>query len=278
MSNFTFEIPRVNPLRLWPLNSGVIDYDTVMPRFDLMSRGEKYQPHENPVNVYPDWVVNQTLYFQIHASHQSLPSEVSCQLIKDDGVIINCTVTLITPVGWVGYPVFQISTTPLTSGLYYLYARVLQTFPNNYIKYLVLRSDTFYVNENLSTSKKLVELQFKNSVNNMGMVWNRYYKAYYTAIFKESDGEQENSVFKVDSGTNMLNSKDYGGIDVTFTDIQKRYKRTIEKQLRCDSILFNGMECICEANPTSEDTENADVININARLTFKNSDDLLTLY
>jgi hypothetical protein len=265
MSTWTIEIPRANPFRARPIGIGAIDFDAVFPKFDLMALREQYQPQEQPIQYYPDWLVNKEISLQAHISG----IEIKATMTNELGVETLMHHTDITPSGWTGYQVHKFTVTPKVIGIYY----ITLEYKESGIK-RVIRFDDFYVND---ISKRLVELKFKNSENNMGMVWDAYYTAYYTAIYKESDGEQENSVFKTDTGTSMLNSKDYGGIDVIFCDIQKRYKRTIEKQLRCDSILFNGMECICEANPTSEDTENSDVINITARLTFKNSDDLLTL-
>jgi len=282
MSNWKFEIPRINPLRFRMQSYNLIDYDSIMPRFDLMKINEDYQKGEYHIEAYPDFMINKTISNQFSAQLYDLVSTFRARLYKvgTSGYIQQITPTNITPVFYSGYNVFKINFTPTSSGFYYITFTISQISPTDPLSKVepTFISDTFYVSDSLSTQKNLIELKYKNSENDFGMVFDDYYTAFYECMYSEGDGEIEESTFQVDSGTSKQRSYYYPQIDVVFCNIKKRYKQTLINQLRCDSILFNGMECICKDSITSENIDKTDLVNITTKLTLKSDNNLLDLY
>lgn len=277
MSNWEFEIPRINPLRCKMQSYNLIDYDEILPRFDLMNINTNYQKGEYYVEGYPDHLINKKISLQFSATTRTT---LRSRLHKPDGTYQQITPQNITPAGWAGYNVYKIEFTPATEGFHYITFTIDQPYIENPGLWVgtIFRSDDFYVHDNLSTNKNLIELKFKNSENDFGMVFDDYYTAYYEVMYEEGDGQLEESVFRVDSGTTKQRSYYYPQIDVLFCNIKKRYKQTLINQLRCDSLLFNGMDCICNDSISSENIEKTDLINITTKLTFKSDNNILNLY
>lgn len=269
-------MPRINPLR-FKLSYNLIDYNTVMPKFDLMQLNENYQKGEYYIEAYPDFLVNKNIYIQF--SGQNMTSTLRARIYKiGQSTYEEKTPTNITPTGWAGYPVYKFWFRPSSEGFYYITFTIGQIDPITiYPTDLTFKSDIFYVTDKLSINKNLIELKYKNSENDFGMVFDDYYTAYYEAIYSESDGELEESTFQVDSGTTKQRSYYYPSIDIIFCNIKKRYKQTLINQLRCDSLLFNGIECICKDSITSEVVEKTDLVNITTKLTLKSDNNYLNL-
>lgn len=278
MSNWEYTIPRANPFRFKPTSYNIIDFDSVMPQFDLMSLNQDYQKGETHIEAYPGWLIGHSISSQFSAITYS--GILHARIYKVGGNYNQVTPTNITPTGWTGYNVYKFNFTPTTTGFYYLTFTIRQKSPANPAVFInvTFKSDTFYVTDNLSTDKDLIELKYKNSENDFDMVFDDYYTAYYTAIYDESDGELNESFFQVDSGITKQKSDYYPGIDITFCEMKKRYKQTLINQLRCDSLLFNGVECLSNSSINSAKIDNSDLVNITTSLTLKSDNNSLHLY
>ena len=269
MATYPIIIPEINPIRLNSLTASQINNTTIVARPDLMLLNTEYQRGIYAVeDYYPDWVKNRELSLQIEAESNN----VLAVIIQPSGVSIKMTQTDITPAGWVGYTRFKFTGTPVTEGIHYILLFVEVDDPDNPGSKIDVRfrSDDFKVSSN--ENKGLIEIKFKNSENKFNFVFDDYYTMFYTGQFRIAAGEMETSVQKTDTGTNKLNSDYIGSYDIAFTDIHQLLTRGIVQQLRCDSILMNGIECITEDNIDIEPTEKSVIYNINASLLEKTND------
>ena len=262
-------VPSINPIRLYPTvgdgDSITIDYSTHFPHPDLMQVGTSYQKGVTAFDKYiTDWVVGFPIYFQMQTNGSM--SSVTAKLLEKYGSGYRTVIiTDITPDEWVGYNVkkFTITSTS-SSGYYYMYL----SFVVNSVTY-TFKSNVIYISKTLSTDKNLVYIKFKNSFNDFNYVFDNYYNAFYSAIFKIQPPSTEITTFESDTKY-ISNSRSYGKLKLTLCDIPDLFIEQVSQQFRCDSIILNEVEYIAEEGISVEETNKTDIVDINIMLTRKN--------
>jgi hypothetical protein len=268
-------IPRANCFRGYPINDGfaniIIDYTNRLPIIDLMQLREQYQAGIYPINIYPDWKVNEEIAIQFQYDRISSRPSIA-NIYNESGLVATMTWTNITPLGWVGYDVSKFTYTPTVSGYYYIEITYLETGS----RIATIRTDTFYVSDSLSDDKNLLELQFYSDENINGFVFDQYYKAYYTGQWEPSDPDERSSIFDEDLKAKLA-AIEYDKIKITLTEIHISYYSVIAKQLQNKNLKLNGLSYIYESGISLERTEKTDVVNIIFELTANYDNDFMTI-
>jgi hypothetical protein len=273
-----FDIPSINSIRIRPMEGRIsgdlaINYATIMATPDRMALGEKYQRGVEPGNYTVDKLVNKPISLQLRFNTTSIfNGEIRCYN-SETSTFVNVSLVEITPVGYVGVKVYKVTYTPTIKGYYYLWGKYDQLSPS--AEDYTFISDEFYVSDSLSDDKNLLEFQFKDSENNLGYVFDAYYYAYYTGIFEIQSPQTEVNVIEEDIAPEVTSSRSWSRVKITLTDISDKYINTVSQMLRCDSILFNGIEYICNEGLTIEPTQYSDIVDISFILTGKTSIDNL---
>lgn len=277
-----FYIPKTNPVRLLPSPGSykTIDYTDVLPRIDLMTQREVYQIGEYAPEMYVDWLAGKKLRLQVHANSSSDPALVVRLLNVETGNLSNLSFSNITPAGWVGYNVYLIETTLSTAGYYQIRVTLELEDPNDSddVTDYTLISDVIKVTSTNDDDKELVEIKYKHSFNNYGVVWDDYYYVYFTGMIDNGTSQTENSISKEDDGVNLLSSKSYGGLLVQLADIHRTQVRQIEKICQCDDIYVNGISVSAENGIEVTKIEKSDLKDVNINMTFKNNDNYMDYF
>ena len=277
---FTIIFPQANPFRVLgnDINLNSIDYANTMPRSGLMALNQEYQKGEYAVNYYPDWIINEQIKMQVWAKTSG---DILARLLDENGTFVkSCTVTNISPAGWIAYPVWKITTSHNIAGKYYIRIWIEQDDqidPENTTD-IRFKTDVFKISDSLPTDKNLIKLEYKNTSNKYSMVWDDYYTAFYTGTFKPAEDSQENTITEVDTGVSKQNSINHAGIDATFTAISQRYYEVLCKQLQCDTIRLNGIDCVCNESPKITLIDNSDNMTVTAKLLYAGSNDEMNLF
>lgn len=177
--------PALNPLRFTGTTD--IDYsEGKMPQFDLMKLGLEYQRGIEVVEFYHDWLFNREISIQIQVEVIANLSDIYLVNI-DTNVNTPVTRTNITPVGWVGYYVFRLSVIPPEEGYYYLWAEYWYGGVMERIQ-----SDVLIVR---NSDMDIVEIDYKNSFNKFGFVFDDYYKTCFTGQILRESSNNEITIF-----------------------------------------------------------------------------------
>ena len=269
-------IPRLNSLRSRGVTYFTIDHDNYFPRLDMMTQRENYQKGDNNVSMYVDWVNGKEIRLQVQADSSSLPPIGFVLVNVNTGATTSLTYSVITPVGWVGYPVYECTYTPTTDGYYYIYYYIEQEdvvyFPEDTADYY-FNTDVFKVRSDNDTEKDLVWFQYRNTYNKFGVVFgDDYFNAFFTGIMDIGESTTENTVTKEDDGTSLNQSKSYGAVKFTLTEIHMTQVRQIEMICQLNDLWINGQQVVVEAVPKSNKIDNSDLYNVEINATLANND------
>jgi len=261
-------IPKANPIRITP-DETIINYSTRFPNFDLMDQRTNYQRGVYNIEDYiVDFVVGRTLYFQFSFPVDPMSGLTVTLRNIDTSTSTPITMTDITPVGWVGFDVFQGAINIATQGRYYIYISI-----GNPI-YKQFRSDVFYATGANATVKSIIDIKYRNTYNKSGMVWGaNYYSTFFTGNFKSGQSLIENSISKEDDGVNIYSSKSFGALTLELCDIHETQLRQIEKIMMMDDLVVNGVPVTCENGIEKNYIDKTDVYNVNINLSLRYNDD-----
>lgn len=277
-------IPRLNSLRSKPYNQAEIDFDTFFPRLDMMTQRENYQKGDNNVSMYVDWVNGKEIRLQVQAdsSSDALVVDSTFYIVNvNTGVQTLIPRSVITPVGWVGYPVYEMTYTPITDGFYYIYYYFEQDDvfgdPSDTTDYY-FKTDVFRVRSDNDTEKDLVWFQYRNTYNKFRTIFGSdYFNSFFTGIMDDGETVTENTITQEDDGASLNYSRSYGGIKFTLTEIHRTQLRQIELICQCNDLWINGINVVV---PTieKERIENSDLYNVTINATYANIDYAMDFY
>jgi hypothetical protein len=188
--NIKILTPAFNPFRF--RGSVGIDYtEGKMPQFDLMELGIKYQKGIEALSFFPDWLSDREINIQIQIETASGLSD-SYLVNLETGESTPVIAVNITPAGWIGYKVFKLSVTPPSDGYYNIFFEYYSAGISERIL-----SDNFIVRE---SDMDIVEIDYKNSINKFGFVFDDYYKICFTGQSVKDTPGNEITLFTDSSG------------------------------------------------------------------------------
>lgn len=253
-----------NPIRFYK-NDNEPDFYTKFPFVDNITQRQKYNPGVYPSKFYKDFIINQEISFQLQLIDVS---DETITLYKPDGTTSNLTPTNITPSGWTSAEVKRYDFTPTQEGVYYM----IFSDPN-YI------SDKFVVHSKLKFREQLIEIQYRNSENDYGLV---FYdgstlkftgKTYFTGKGPIPNPGNEISAFVSDRGNLVkLRSTPTRDYILELIDIHYSYIDNINHIFSCDYLLVNGMEVQSSEVLEPERVEDrSDLYNITINISIVNN-------
>ena len=179
------------------------------------------------------------------------------------GAITNVNPVDITPSGWVLNSVYKYTFTPDEEGIYYC------VFNGD----TDVLSDKFLVNSLEKFRRRLVKIEFYNSINDYGMVfWDNSTPkytglTYFTGQFKPGRIKNDISAFESDRGVvEKLRSTPVKLAELILTDIHYSYVYNINQIFSCDNLTINGIQYQTQDVPDVEEIEKSDLVNITINL------------
>lgn len=244
-------IPIMNPLRFYN-PSELPNFSSIWPLMDNTKQRIQYQKGiYAQKHWYKPFLINTAIDLQFAVNGLS---DENITVTEPSGDTVTLIPTDISPTGWTGNTVNKYTFTPDQEGVHTMvFNEESQT------------SDSFYVVSAERYRKRLIEIQFRNTDNDFGMIFYdegsiQYTgKTYFTGIIKPVGGS-ENSTFETDRGviskTQATPVRDY---QLTLTDIHINYKENIDFIFACDYLLINGQEF---QNPSSIDVDEKDKLDL----------------
>lgn len=280
--SYAIQIPVGNPIRLicYDINdnytneylSAPPDWVDFYPNIDNMQLATKYFKGIEPFNFMPDWQVGEELKLQIRSEVYSQLDVYRIYKVTESGLtfVSNLTKTNITPAGWIGYDVSELKYTITEEGYYQIRLEYEEFGVEDSIFYRIY-SDVFYVTNTLATDKNLIKIQYKNSYNNLGMVWNDYYTMFISGLITPKNSESEKSVMENSTGFELLRTVNRRRQQLTIASQSSLYITLYEDVFGCDDILVNGDEWNAKEGLDPQETQGSDLIDINIMLTKPNN-------
>jgi hypothetical protein len=268
------KIPLLNPIRFYR-DRGEIDYDNYFPTSDLMRIGTQYQRGIYPVDYRPELILGKTMTCQVTLV---LPISTFRIQVFRNGVEIPLAIfpVNVTPTGWDSTEIiYNFSYTPTETGDYYYYLSVVGSGISNTDTWYY--SDTFKVIDELEEKKGIVEINYFDSKNRYGGVFDNGTEniwsptAYYTGNILSATPEDENSVFEAEEGPIVSQSAPKRVYILNITDINMNYRDVIKQQSVCNNYIVNGSK-YAALDFSTEPAEKSDIINISIKLTLQEND------
>lgn len=256
--------PIINPVRFYDKTAP--NWSTVWPNIDNMQQRVQYFNGIYPGEFYKDFIQGEEIKLQFeHDSLDHLFAYKWNQLTNSFERVSEHIPVYITPSGWVGENTiyFEIN---LNAGLYYL------QFQDGF------KSDKFIVHSDLELKKKLIRINYYNSENDYGAIFNNndiiVYSpvTFFTGKLDSGSLENEMSTFETDRGNLIkLRSTPKRIQTLTISDVHKSYLDNINLIFSCDYININGVEYQTSEPPVIEEIENFDICTVTVKLLMNNS-------
>ena len=249
----------MNPIRFYN-QANEPDFTDIFPNNENIILRQKYIEGIYPVNWYKDHLIDKAvnLQFQIDGL-----SDLSMSVYAPSGSVINVAPTDITPLGWILNSVYKYTFTPDEEGVYYC------VFNGD----TDVISDKFYVASLEKFRRRLVKIDFYNSVNDYGMVfWDDITQkysgtTYFTGQLKTGKVKNEISAFEGDRGVvSKLRSTPVKLAELILTDIHYSYVYNINQIFSCDYLVVNGIQYQTNEVPEVDEIEKSDLVNITINL------------
>jgi hypothetical protein len=256
----------MNPLRFKRRGTD-INYQTRLPRYDLMERGVQYQKGIHvKKDYYPDHMNGaESLRFEIITN--TAARFIQAILYQPDGTTRNFTITEITPTGWtLGQYIITFSINTFLNGLH---RASINTTDGWY------DSDIFMCNPyGANAEKNLVEFRYWDDQNRYASFFtgdngNWRPAAYYTGVITETDGETEQSLF-IDQPGNpvLLETTESDGLTVTLTDLTDLDYKRIKWMRKCDNLYVNDSKVTCLEISQNRKDPNSNMIDVILRCAY----------
>ena len=257
------KFPLANPIRFY--NPDSADYRDVFPNTDNYVHRVKQIEGVHPVQYYKDFLINKLVVFQVRMSDVT---EANINLLKPDGTIEELSPTDITPTGWTSESVYKYSFTPTAEGIYYL-----KHLESEY------ESDYIYVQEREKFRRRLVKIEYYNSENDYGMIFNNNgelifsCETYFTGRLKNGEPKNELSAFTSDRGNlEILRGTPIRTAVLELAEIHFTYVDSVNLIFSCDNIKINGLRYQSQEVPKVEEIEKTDLVNIVVNLSLIDND------
>jgi hypothetical protein len=260
-------VPDMNPLRFFKFGE-TPDWVTKFPNMDNVYPGKEWIAGIVNTKYINDWVLGNKISFQF-AIYNNAYSELNVFKLNSLGIyeIIDIVYPIdITPIGWVSEEVYKYEYTFPSEGVYYF-----ESISAGY------RSEKIVVHSDIKLKKRLVKLQYENTINDYGMVFidmgtPRYSGlVFLTGQLILGSPKNEISALKSDRGQLVklrgtpIRMATLKITDIFYADIDK-----INLILSCDTLTINGVTYQNEETGEAEQQSQTDLFKMNVKLTQTN--------
>ena len=267
-------IPDMQPIRIRRY-SNEPDWNTYWPNMDNISHRVNYIPGVYASEYYSDWLVNKQMSIQLRVT---VAGDTDLTFYKfnesTQSYDIQSTVSPvdITPSGWVSDDVYRWYFTPTTAGVYYFQSASAG-----------IRSDKFQVHSDLKFKKRLVQIEYYNTVNDYGTVFYNGSVPVYTGLvylsgsFMPDIPGNEISAFVTDRGSvSKQRATPVNNYLLSVADVHMSELKRINLILSCDRLTVNGITCQNPDAPEGTKIENMDLYNLKVKLSQTNYNYLIS--
>lgn len=231
-------IPDMNPIRFVRTDE-TPDWSTYFPNPENVLRQTNYIPGIQETDSWSDWIINKeiSLQFRITVAGTEDISVYKYDASTDSySLLTTITPTDITPTGWISETVKRYQYTPSSEGVYYFESSSA-----------AIQSDKFVVWNEQVFKKRLVQIEFVNSINDYYMVFwdngvSRYEGLAYFTGFLTVGLENTISASKSDRGDLVkLRSTPVPTAMLYLTDLHYTDVRKLNLIFSCDTLTINGI-------------------------------------
>jgi hypothetical protein len=260
-------VPDMNPLRFYKFGE-TPDWVSKFPNMENVYPGQEWIAGVNHTKFINDWVLGNTIAFQF-AIYITTDAILIVRKLNSSGIYESVATIIpvnITPLGWVSESVYKYEYTFPSEGVYYF-----ESVSAGY------RSEKIVVHSDLKMKKRLVKLQYENTVNDYGMVFIDNGTPRYTGLIFLTgqlilgSPKNEISALKSDRGQLVklrgtpIRTATLKLTDIFYADIDK-----INLILSCDTLTINGVTYQNEETGEAEQIGQTDLFKINVKLTQTN--------
>lgn len=268
-------LPGMNPIRFYKM-SDEPDFLTRWPTAYNQQIGNKYIEGYYPATWYKDFVINQQIDVQFQVPiGQSLTFEIY-QLVDGSYTLYDTIVGIdITPTNWVSTDIYKFTWTPTEAGVYY--------FRLNGESVL---SDKFIIHNEEKYLRRLVEIEYRNSENDYGMIFydnelpeidQLLYtgKTYFTGVI-DFGGSNEIEGFESDrGGYEKTRSTPINTAALEIVDTPIIYSHVLNLIFSCDHLIINGIQYENEKGIEKDNIDGTDLANFKITLREKSENYLV---
>lgn len=260
-------VPDMNPLRFYKIGT-IPDWATNWPNMENVYPGAEWIAGIVNTKYINDWVIGHKLSIQFGIT---LPGNDSLTLYKLNAlgvfeIFATLAKTDITPVGWVSEAVYKYEYTFASTGVYYF-----ESVSAGY------RSEKIVVHSDLKMKKRLVKLEYENTVNDYDMIFIDAGTPRYTGLVFLTgqlilgSPKNEISALKSDRGQLVkLRGTPLRMATLKLTDIFYANIDKINLILSCDTLTINGVTYQNEETGEAEQIGQTDLFKMNVKLTQTN--------
>lgn len=259
-------IPEMNAIRFYRTDQ-TPDWISIFPNYENIRPQVEYFSGIYAASYFSDWVVNNELSLQFRLT---VSGTEDLKVFKYNNGSYTEYATInpvnITPTGWISDQVRRYRWTPSETGVYYIESTSA-----------AIRSVKFAVHSSLKLKKRLIQIDYKNSVNDYGMVFDNNGtpvfegRVYLTGQTNYIDVENETSGYKSDRGDfQKLRTTPIPNMQLKIADIHMAENNKINLIFSCDLITINGLTYQSADKPEIERVENLDVNNFTVQMTRTN--------
>jgi hypothetical protein len=250
--------PILNPLRFYDIGK-MPDWNNYFPNANNWQQRSEVFIGIEPALYYKEYLAGKDikLQFEIETGDIATMSIYKYDELTETYKLDNSVGGVdITPTGWDGNSIYSFLLN-LGEGTYYLYINEQ------------LKSDIFVVVSDSFLKKKLIQINYSNSENDFGCIFNGFsFTNYFSGIL--DIGQPDNDIEAFDS--------DYGNLiklsaipkriaTLTITDIHKSLIDHVSMIFSLDQITINGINYQNNEAPAVQDRDGSDIVDITVKLT-----------
>jgi hypothetical protein len=252
--------PIMNPLRFFDTPP---DYQDTWPNMDNVPQRIMNIDGIWPSLYYKEWLYEKPMLLQFEAIEDEntfLKVYKYNEVTEIYDLISTLSPEIITPAGWVGNN-FVKHSIDLPVGTYYLQCNDGYT------------SDTFVVTDDIQFRKRFVKIEYTNSQNDYGCIFNGFtFVQYLSGQLIIGQPKKESSVLESDRGNiTKLRDTPVRTASLLINDIHYTLADHINMIFGCDQITVNDITYQTTEPPAIENIEGSDLVNITVSLSQTNN-------
>lgn len=249
----------INPIRFKNISS--VDWDNTFPNDHNIELRTNYFPGEYEQSFYPTFIKDKTIYLQFPITGVA---NLNLMVTKPDSTTENITPLNISPSGWVGDPAYKYEYTPTTEGLYRFQFQSESVI-----------SDHIYVVDALKLRKKLIQIQYYNTENDLNTVFISsenvvFSPTAYLSAKTEAGFRNEKSTFETDRGQVSTNRSTPIPMLTLTIEAHRSQLSLINLIFACDRIIINGISYQNADAPEAEKDDKTDMYTVTVVLSETN--------
>lgn len=262
--------PDLQPIRFYKYGS-TPNFLTRFPNMDNVYHRVNWIPGLEPAEYYTDWLINKEMSLQFRITVEGTENLLLYKFNTTTQIYdlhTTVTPTEITPTGWVSEKVNRYDYTFTTAGVYYF-----ESVSAGW------RSDKFVVHSNTKLTKRLVQIEYYNTVNDFFLIFfdgeiQRYSpKAYFTGRLLPDAPGNEISAFETDRGNVVKQrSTPQKRAVLEINDLHYAEIDRINQMMACNRITVNSTTYQTTDAPEMEKIEGTDLVNMTVKLIQTNWD------